>query len=49
MAEQVFEFRGVDNLYIAEVLKDDATGYVTETPVLLITSRRSKQSHRERK
>lgn len=35
MAEQVFEFRGVDNLYIAEVLKDDATGYVTETPVYL--------------
>lgn len=32
---EIFEFRGVDNLYIAEVLKDDATGYVTETPVYL--------------
>lgn len=34
MAE-VFEFRGVDSLYIAEVLQDDAIGYVTETPVYL--------------
>ena len=35
MAQQVFEFRGVDNLYIAEVLQDDATGYVCGTPVHL--------------
>lgn len=31
----VFEFRGVDNLYVAEVTKDDSTGYTTETPVKL--------------
>lgn len=34
MAE-VFEFRGVDSLYVAEVLKDDASAYTTETPVYL--------------
>lgn len=33
--QQVFEFRGVDDLYIAEVLQDDAEAYVTETPVYL--------------
>lgn len=32
---QVFEFRGVDNLYIAEVTKDDASGYTCETPIKL--------------
>lgn len=31
----VFEFRGVDNLYIARVLKDNATEYTCETPVKL--------------
>lgn len=31
----VFEFRGVDNLYFAEVLQDDENGYVCETPVKL--------------
>ena len=35
MAQQVFEFRGVDNLYVAEVLKDDNTGYVCSTPIHL--------------
>ena len=28
----VFEFRGVDNLYVAEVLQDDENGYVCGTP-----------------
>lgn len=33
MAEQqVFEFRGVDKLYCAEVIQDDAAGYICETP-----------------
>ena len=33
MAEQqVFEFRGVDNLYYARILQDDAAGFLTETP-----------------
>lgn len=31
----VFEFRGVDNLYAAEVLQDDENGFVCETPVRL--------------
>ena len=35
MSQQVFEFRGVDNLYVAEVTKDDATGYVCGTPIHL--------------
>jgi phi13 family phage major tail protein len=35
MSQQVFEFRGVDNLYVAEVTKDDATGYVCSTPIHL--------------
>ena len=34
-AQQVFEFRGVDKLYVAEVLQDDANGYVCGTPVYL--------------
>lgn len=34
MAEQqIFEFRGVDNFYFAEVTKDDADGYTCGTPV----------------
>lgn len=32
---EVFEFRGVDNLYVARVTKDDSTGYTCETPVKL--------------
>ena len=36
MAEQqVFEFRGVDNLYIAEVLSDDFDNYVCGEPIHL--------------
>ena len=36
MADQeIFEFRGVDSLYVAEVTKDDATEYTTETPIYL--------------
>lgn len=31
----VFEFRGVDNLYVARVTKDDKDGYTTETPIYL--------------
>lgn len=33
--QQVFEFRGVDSLYIAEVTQDDANGYVCGTPMYL--------------
>ena len=33
--QQVFEFRGVDNLYVAEVLEDDENGYVCATPIHL--------------
>lgn len=36
--QEIFEFRGVDNLYIAEVLTDDNdadSGYTCETPVYL--------------
>ena len=32
-AQQIFEFRGVDNFYFAEVTKDDSTGYTCGTPV----------------
>lgn len=32
-SQQIFEFRGVDNFYFAEVLKDDSAGYVTGTPI----------------
>ena len=32
-SQQIFEFRGVDNFYFAEVTKDDSTGYETATPV----------------
>ena len=31
--QQIFEFRGVDKFYFAEVLKDDETGYECGTPV----------------
>ena len=33
--QQVFEFRGVDNLYVAEVLEDDDTAYTCSTPIHL--------------
>ena len=29
----VFEFRGVDNFYFAEVIKDDSTGYQCSAPI----------------
>lgn len=32
-SQQIFEFRGVDNFYFAEVLQDDESGYVCGTPV----------------
>lgn len=32
-SQQIFEFRGVDNFYFAEVTKDDADGYVCGTPI----------------
>jgi phi13 family phage major tail protein len=36
MAEQqVFEFRGVDNLYIAEVIEDDEQAYIAGEPIHL--------------
>jgi len=31
--QQIFEFRGVDKFYFAEVIQDDANGYVCGTPV----------------
>lgn len=34
-SQQVFEFRGVDNLYVAEVMADDATAYTCGTPIHL--------------
>lgn len=33
--QQVFEFRGVDSLYVAEVTQDDANGYICGTPMYL--------------
>ena len=32
MSEQVFEFRGVDKLYYARILQDDAAGFICDTP-----------------
>lgn len=32
-SQQIFEFRGVDNFYFAEVTKDDSTGYTCGTPI----------------
>lgn len=32
-SQQIFEFRGVDNFYFAEVLQDDASGYICDTPI----------------
>lgn len=33
MANEIFEYRGVDNFYFAEVLQDDENGYVCGVPV----------------
>ena len=32
-SQQIFEFRGVDNFYFAEVTKDDADGYTCGSPI----------------
>lgn len=32
-SQQIFEFRGVDKFYFAEVLQDDENGYVCGTPI----------------
>ena len=32
-SQQIFEFRGVDKFYFAEVTKDDASGYACSTPI----------------
>ena len=32
-SQQIFEFRGVDNFYFAEVTKDDADGYTCGNPI----------------
>lgn len=32
-SQQIFEFRGVDNFYFAEVTQDDSTGYTCGTPI----------------
>lgn len=32
-AQQIFEFRGVDNFYFAEITEDDATAYTCGTPI----------------
>lgn len=35
VAQSVFEFRGVDNLYIAKVIKDTEEEFTTDTPIYL--------------
>ena len=32
-SQQIFEFRGVDNFYFAEITEDDANGYTCGTPI----------------
>lgn len=32
-SQQIFEFRGIDNFYFAEVTKDDVSGYACSTPI----------------
>lgn len=35
LTQEVFEYRGIDNLYIARITKDDATEFTCETPIHL--------------
>lgn len=35
LTQKVFEYRGVDNLYVAKVIKDDAEGFECDTPIHL--------------
>lgn len=45
MAEQqIFEFRGVDKFYFAEIIQDDETAYVTGTPVHIPVQEIGKQT-----
>ena len=32
---KIFEYRGIDNLYVAKITKDDSEGYTCDTPVRL--------------
>lgn len=43
-SQQIFEFRGVDNFYFAEVTKDDADGYTCGTPVHIPVQEIGKQT-----
>ena len=33
--QKIFEYRGIDNLYVAKITKDDSEGYTCDTPVRL--------------
>ena len=35
LTQQVYEYRGVDNLYVAKIIKDDATGFECDAPIHL--------------
>ena len=35
LTQQVYEYRGVDNLYVAKITKDDSTGFTCDTPIHL--------------
>lgn len=35
LTQQVYEYRGIDNLYVAKIIKDDATGYECSDPIHL--------------
>lgn len=43
-SQQIFEFRGVDKFYFAEIIKDDADGYVCGTPVHIPVQEIGKQT-----
>ena len=43
-SQQIFEFRGVDNFYFAEVTKDDADGYTCGTPIHIPVQEIGKQT-----
>lgn len=52
LTQEVFEFRGVDSLYIAKITKDDAVEFTCETPIHLApvaevgkTTESSSESH----